>query len=453
MASPPPQYALLDAHPEKGLVALAVPMIVAFLFQTGFNIVDTIFVGRLGADAIAGVSLAFPFQMFVIAVGSGLGIGAQSLIARCLGAGRTREAHSAAAQALLLAVVSGVITTALGILSLRALLSLLSPPPGAYAYGVEYLFVILSGSMFVYLNIISNAILRGEGDTRRPMKFMATAAVINTVLDPIFIFTFGWGVAGAAVATVVSRAIVTGLALHYLFFSKRTTVRPAVGARLADIPVLGRIVDVGLPASLSQLAMSLSLFFLNGIVSPYGRDALAAFGLGFRVESVVFLPMIGMASAFVSAVGYFKGSGQQEKIRHIHRYSMRFLVGFMCLCSLTFFLFPDIILSVFTDEAGVLAMGRTYLRVLCLFYPVLPLSFLAASGFQGMGKGYPSLFLALIRSGFVSVPCALLFTTYLGLPLPYVWLSIALGDLLSSLVGHAWFMTALRERLPDEGGR
>ncbi len=116
----------------------------------------------------------------------------------------------------------------------------------------------------------------------------------------------------------------------------------------------------------------------------------------------------------------------------------------MCACSLVFFIFPDVILRVFTDEQGVLSIGRTYLRVLCVFYPLLPFSLLAASGFQGLGKGYPGLFLALIRSGFVSVPFAILFTMVLGKPVAYIWLSIALGDALSALVGHAWFMREMR---------
>jgi putative MATE family efflux protein len=449
-----PQYALLDAHPSQGLLKLAIPMIIAFLFQTGFNIVDTIFVGRLGADAIAGVSLAFPFQMFVIALGSGFGIGAQSLIARSIGANRMRDANSAAGHALFLAVVSGALTTIIGLASMDALISSLDPPAEVYEYGMEYLGTILLGSLFIYLNVISNAVLRGEGDTKRPMKFMATAAVINTILDPIFIFTFGWGVEGAALATVISRIVVTGMVFHYLFVKRGAAVQPNLRGFTVDASILRRIVDVGVPASLSQLALSLSLFFLNDIISPFGRDALAAFGLGFRVESVVFLPMIGLSSAFVSAVGYFRGSSQPQKIRLIHRYSLRLLIAFMCLCSVVFFFLPDIILRIFTDEQGVLSIGRTYLRVLCVFYPLLPFSMLAASGFQGLGKGYPGLFLALIRSGAVSVPCAMLFTMVLGWPLAYIWLSIALGDALSSIVGHAWFVKGLRayERSVGEKG-
>ncbi len=439
-----PQYAFLDAHPSQGLLKLAIPMVVAFLFQTGFNIVDTIFVARLGVDAIAGVSLAFPFQMFVIALGSGFGIGAQSLIARSLGASRMKDANAAAGHALLLAVVCGAITTVVGVLSVDFLLLSLDPPAEVYAYGIGYLSTIILGSLFIYLNIIGNAVLRGEGDTRRPMKFMATAAVINVILDPLFIFTFGWGVEGAAIATIVSRIVVTGMVLHYLFVRRSSVVQPRIRGFAVDTSILRRIIDVGFPASLSQMALSLSLFFLNDIISPFGRDAIAAFGLGFRVESVVFLPMIGLSSAFVSAVGFFKGSRQPEKIRYIHRYSLRLLVVFMCVCSLAFFIFPDLILRVFTDEPGVLSMGRTYLRVMCIFYPFLPFSLLAASGFQGLGKGYPGLFLALIRSGFVSVPLAVLFTLFLGKPVAYVWVSIAVGDFLSSIFGHVWFMRGLR---------
>jgi len=433
------RYRLLDEYPRKGIISLAMPMIIAFLFQTGFNIVDTIFVGRLGAEAIAGVSLAFPFQMFIISLCSGLGIGAQSLIARSIGASRKKDADRAAGHVIMMALFSSLVTTIVGLMASPALVQSLDASAEVSENCLSYLTPILMGSVFIYLNIMMNSVFRGEGDTKRPMYFMIFSAVLNIIMDPIFIFYLDLGVKGAAYATILARAVVTFIVFYYIFIRRGTYVSFSRDSFKLDIGIIKRIVDVGFPASLAQLAMSLSLFFLNDIVSPFGDEALAAFGIGFRVESVVFLPMIGFSGAFVSAIGFFKGSGQPHKIDIIHSYAIRLLVSFMLICSVIFFAVPEIIYAVFSNEPGVISLGKDYLRILALFYPVLPFSLLSAAGFQGMGKGYPSLILALVRSGCVSVPMAYYFTAALGRSVHYVWLAIAMGDLFSAVFGHLWF--------------
>jgi len=445
-------FVLLNKHPTKGLSRMAIPMILAFILQTAFNIVDTIFVGRLGASAIAGLSLAFPFQMFIIALGGGFGIGAQSLISRSIGAKKFVDADNAAEHALLLAVVSGVFTTCVGLLSIKYIIGTLGAPQEVSGLALDYLGIIMTGSIFIFLNIISNSILRGEGDTRRPMIFMGFAAILNIILDPIFIFTFGWGVSGAALATVLSRSIVTLLICYTLLIKNRSFVQFNLRHFSFNLHILRKIFNVGFPASMAQIAMSLSLFFLNDILAPYGRDALAAFGLGFRVESIVFLPMIGLSGAFVSAVGFFKGSKQMDKIDVIMHYSLKVLVIFMCICTIVFFLFPIPLLRIFTDEAGVLSIGREYLRILSPFYILLPLSLLSAAGFQGIGKGYPAFLLALLRSGLVSVPLALYLTHVRNYGVASVWWAIVLGDVISAAVGYMWFkhdLTRLKNQIKE----
>ncbi|HOP08660.1 MAG TPA: MATE family efflux transporter [Candidatus Methanofastidiosa archaeon] len=439
------RYRLLDSNPKKGIISLAMPMIIAFLFQSGFNIVDTIFVGRLGYSAIAGVSLAFPFQMFIISISAGLGIGAQSLIARSIGRSRKEDADRAAGHVIVLALIFGAITTSIGLLISPALVSSLDASEDVVDNCLLYLTPILAGSVFIYLNMVMNSVFRGEGDTKRPMYFMAISAVMNIVLDPIFIFYLDYGVSGAAYATVLSRITAILIILYYILIKKSTYVSFVKDSFKLKIGTIKNIIDVGLPASLAQTAMSLSLFFLNDIVSPFGDEALAAFGVGFRVESLVFLPMIGFSNAFISAVGYFKGSGQPHKIKTIHTYTIKLLIMFMVFCSILFYTMPDIIYAIFTNEANVISIGEGYLRILALFYPIMPFSLMSAAGFQGIGKGYPSLVLALVRSGCVSVPMAYYFTVVAGGSIRYIWLAIAMGDLFSAVFGHIWFKIEQRK--------
>lgn len=440
-------FALLDADPKKGIIRLAIPMVAAFFFQTCFNLVDTFFVGKLGADAIAAVGLAFPVQMFIIAIASGLGIGAQSYIARSYGANDTKTASRVAEHTVILALVVGIITSVVGLLTIETVIGVLGAPEAAYRFSIDYLSVILGGSIFIYMNMMLDSILRGEGDTKRPMIFMGTGALLNIVLDPIFIFTLGMGVRGAAIATILSRICITAAIVYFLLISSRAQTKLNMRKFRFSWPIVRRIIDVGIPASLSQVAISVVMFLMNNVLSLFGSPALATFGVGIRVESLIFMPMIGLSSAFVSAVGYFRGSGRIDQVKGIYWFCVRSLLVLMVVCGIFFYAVPDWIFRIFTDDAAVIANGVEYLRIFVFGYPLLPMSIIASAGFQGMGRGMPPLILVIIRSGMVSLPLAYICTFILGYGLWTVWAAITLGDILSGTIGHMWLFHYLNAEL------
>jgi putative MATE family efflux protein len=452
------KYALLDARPYRGLLKLAAPLMLAFGIQTMFNVVDTIFVGRIGPDAIAGVSLSFPVQMIMVAIAGGMGIGAQSLIARAIGAKNLTSADNAAEHGMLMALMAGVATTVIGLLSISFVISALGATPSVTGYALDYINIILFGAPFIFGALMGDSILRGEGNTKMSFYFMGSAAIINVVLDPLFIFGLGWGVKGAAVATVFARGITMGALAYYLFVYKGSFVQFRFSSFRWSRGIIGQIIGVGIPASLSQLSYSVSLFFMNSILATYGSDALAAFGIGFRIESIAFLPMIGMAGAFVSSVGYFTGGGKMERLRSIQLFAYGFLIFFMSACALLFYIVPDAIYGIFTDAESVITIGETYLRINVLAYPVIPLSIVSAAGFQGIGRGVPPFFIALLRSWLIVIPLSWYNAFIVGGALTNIWYAMVIGHTASAAVGAAWLGLQMRRlekrkeagKIPDQ---
>jgi len=442
----------LERRPYAGLLKLAYPLVIAFSVQTGFNVVDTIFVGRLGSDAIAALSLAYPFQMIMYAIGGGLGIGAQSLISRSIGAKRIQDAENASVHSLFLGLVCGVLTAVLGLVLVSSVLGLFGAPESVNALSLDYLNVVIGGSVVFYIMFSLDSILRGEGTTKLSMYFMAASALLNILLDPIFIFGLGLGVQGAAIATVLARAIVTLAMFDFVLLRKRNLIHMELSRFNYSGNIIRQIVGIGIPASLTQLSYSLSLFAMNTILALYGAEAIATFGIGFRIESMAFLPMFGMAGGFVSAIGYFKGSGNFQKLISLKNFAYGSTVLFMSICAIVFFVFPGTIYRIFTDSPSVIGMGRDYLMINVLVYPLVPFTSISAAGFQGLGRGNPPFIIALMRSWFVVIPLSWLFSFHLGLEITYIWWSMVVGNTISAILGGAWFYTEARKigmRAPD----
>ncbi|MDH7593960.1 MAG: MATE family efflux transporter [Methanomicrobiales archaeon] len=433
--------ALLRGDPKTAIRRLSGPMIIAMLLMAIYNLADAIWVAGLGADALAGVGFVTPLFMILIGLSNGLGAGATSVVARRIGARDREGADGAATHALVLALVASLVLMMILILFLQPILLLFGAGP-VIGFAQEYGRIVFLGTVFFLAVQMAYAVLRAEGDTRRTMYAMAVSSVLNMVLDPILIYGAGMGVAGAALATVISIASVMGVLSYWFFVRRDTYVRLSLRSFSLDMHTFRAILGVGLPASLEYLLMSVMAIAINAIlVTIAGTDAVAIYTSGWRIVMFAIVPLIGIATSVVSVSGAAYGAREYAKIRTIHSYAITLgvLIG-MATSSLTYFLAPWItLLFTYTSESAPLAGGFiVFFHTMCLFYPFVPLGMFSSSVFQGTGHGLVSLGINFLRT----LAFIILISYVLGVTLGYgamgVYFGIVLGNILGGSVGFLW---------------
>jgi putative MATE family efflux protein len=432
--------AILTGDPKKAIVALSVPMIIAMLLMSSYNVVNAIWVVGLGSDALAAVGFMTPVFMVLLGLGTGIGAGATSAIARKIGAGDRTGAGNGAVHALLLSlVVSAIITLPLVIWAEP--LAILFGAGDTAGLAVAYGQVLFAGSFFILFVNIAYGVLRAEGDAKRTMYAMVAASLLNIVLDPILIYGFGLGIAGAAWGTVISLAAAS-IVLCYWFFIKRDTY--VCLSRQVFTPsrmMVSDILYVGIPASVEYLLMSALSIVLNlMLVMVATTDAVAVFSVGFRVVSYGIVPIVAIGTAVVSVAGTAYGAKQFAKIRISHTFSILFgLAIALCVSSITW-IFASPIASIFSysQESAHLYPGiAAFIGVMCFFYPFVPLGLLSASVFQGVGKGPTSLVLTFMRSLVFALVFAYLFAFPLGMGEQGVWWGMVAGEMAGGLLAFS----------------
>jgi len=420
----------------KTILVTSLPMVFAFLLHSAFNLVDAYFVGQLSAEALAAVSVGFPVVFMMIALASGLGVGTTSLIARKVGKKDIKGAGEAAEHALLMAVVLVLFFTVAGLLSAGTLFDMMGIEAEVKELALEYINIILLGSVAMFLAMTANSIIRGEGEMMFPMAVMGFAAILNMVLDPIFIFDLGLGVRGAALATVISRVVGLSILAGYII-QERTWVRLKFHRFRFNMSHVKGILSVGIPQSLSNFSMSVGIFLLTIIVADFGTEAIAAFGIGFRLDSIALLPGLGVMMAVVSLVGQNVGAGRYDRAEEMTIKAGVMAVVFMSAIGLFFFLFSEQIVSVFNSDPLVVAYGSSMLRILPLSYLLMGLGMAVSGAFMGSGHARPALAITFLRVIVLSVPLAYVLSRSMGVE--GIWLGIMISSIIASVIGIAWF--------------
>ncbi len=417
------------------LLRLSVPAIIAFTFQTMFNFVDRLFVSRLGAVELGALGMAFTVQSILIAIGSGTGIGASSLIARFIGAGKRERANNAAEHTLLVILGLSILFSVAGPLVSRPLFVLLGASEQMLPYVLGYINIILYGSLFQFFSMIGNGILRGEGNTVTPMRVMMAGTLTNIVLDPLLIFGLGpfpaLGVQGAAIATVTGRAVSCVVLASSLFGGKNVVVPNLKTFRYEGSLIRG-IFGVGGPTMVGQLANSLGLSLLFVLLRPYGDMAKSAFTLGFTYQQVAVLPIIGIAQGTLTMTGQNFGARNAGRVKEVAWKSLLFCVALMSAFAVTMIAGRGAFVRVFSKVDEVIRIGRSMLLIFALGFPFLAGRFVLSSFFQGLGKGFTALLLNLSYI-ILAVPLALLLSRAIGID--GIWSAVTLGNLCSALIG------------------
>jgi putative MATE family efflux protein len=438
---------LLTGDPKTAIRKLSLPMMAAMLFMSVYNLINAIWVAGLGSDALAAVGFMTPVFMIFIGLGNGLGAGVSSVVARRIGSRNRPGAESAAMHGLLMGAAISVILTIPLVLFTESIAVILGA--GAVApLAAEYGRILFIGAIFILFNNIAYAILRGEGDTKRTMYAMAFSSVLNAVLDPILIYWAGLGIAGAAIATVISIVSVTLVILYWFFGKKDTYLSITTKGFTPDRMVSRDILGVGLPASVEYLLMSTLSIIINAIlVMVAGTDAVAVYTSGWRLLMFAIIPDIAIATILISVIGAAFGARKYGNLSIAQGYAIR--LGIMiagAMAAIIFIFAPEIALLFTYSESTAYLTPRiaSFLRVISLLLVFIPAGMMSLSVFQGTGRGFTSLVINIFRSlAFVAV-FVVLFGIVLGYGETGVWFGIVLGNILGSTVAYLWARVYIR---------
>ncbi len=438
---------IFSKKPKKALWTLAIPILAGMSIQTIYTTVDMIYIGRLGGKAIAAVAFNMPLLFFVLGLSMGLGSGVTASIARFIGASDKINADNSAEHALLMASIISVIMVLTGLLYGKQMLVILGTTPELINIAWSYLRVITIGLFFMVFSGFFRSILAGEGDMKTPMIITAIGTGLNIILDPIFIFVLGYGVPGAAIATVISQAIVFSIFI-YLFLIKEHTY---VTFRLRDFSfsryIIYDIIKVGVPASMAMIIMSAGQAVFNKILVSYSAYSVAAFQIGGRIDVVIFLPIMAIATALTTLVGMFYGAKDFENVKFIIKYGMLRSVFITTIGSIIIFILAPLIVKGFSNEPEIQQIAVTYLRLIVFIYPLISIAMTSGRVMQGLGLGVPMLVTTIIRVLGVSVPLALIFNYVLYKPIEWMWYAMMIATVIAVATAGLWLRFALKRRM------
>jgi putative MATE family efflux protein len=404
------KFLLSEEKVSKALVLLAVPSIIAMLTTALYNFVDTLFVSMLKSTAmIAAVTVSFPMVMIMSAIGQGIGIGAGSLISRQLGKKDYGSVERSVFTGMLMAIVFSALGMALLIGNLPTILPWFGATPDALDYSVRYAMWMIIGMSGIVLNMTMNNILRAEGDVKFPMFAIMLGALLNIILDPIFMFDWGLnlGLDGAAIATIVSQYISTAVLVLRLT-GKDTVVRWKITRWLFDIKIAYEIFALGIALFFRQALVSFSMMFINSAAANYGTNLVAAIGLAMRTMMIINYVLIGYAQGFQPFAGYNYGAKNFGRLKESLSLSIRWSTMFLTAMTLMLVLFARPIMSIFTDSEEVIYYGSRMFYAICLALPFMGFYQIHMVLFQSLGKAKEAFILSVARQGIFFLPMILI---------------------------------------------
>jgi putative MATE family efflux protein len=433
----------LLGEPKKAILKLSSPMIIAMLVQTFYNIADGFWVAGLGADALASIGLFFPFFFIIVSLSVGIGVGGSSAISRRIGAGHKKDADNTAEHAIILGfIVSIIIVTAIFPFLSKIMKGFSGGNEKVTSMAIDYSRVVFLGTPILIFSNIASAILRGEGDAKRAMYGTLTGSILNVILDPIFIYTFKMGVTGAAIATVLSMVISSLIFAYWMFSQKVTYLDISINNFKYNGRILGEILSVGIPSTLAQLSMAISMIILNKIVVLVGQtDGVAIFTSGWRIVMIATTPILGMGTGVTAVTGAAYGAKNKEKLKTAFFYAVKSGLFLEVFIAAIVFLFAKEISHIFTYSKEAARISEELIRFLkttTLFYLFLPFSILTSAMFMGVNRGIQSLIVTIIRTFLFQIPLAYILGAYFNLGLRGVWWGIVGGNILSAFITFFW---------------
>ncbi len=432
------------------LFKFSIPAIIGMLVNALYNVVDRIYIGHgVGALGIGGTTIAFPVMLIMMAFAMLIGVGANSLVAIRLGENKKEEAEGIFGNALVLLIISSLLITVIGLITLEPFLKLLGASDQILPYAKDYMQIILLGGGFQSIGMGMNNFIRSEGNPRIAMYTMLIGALINTVLDPIFIFVFHWGMRGAAIATILSQAVSAFWVLAY-FLRGKSLLKIRMKNLKLKASYVGHIIALGLAPFAMQLAASVLNFIMNRRLGEFGGDiAISGMGIVNSIVTLMIMPLFGINQGAQPIIGYNYGAKKYDRVKEAYKYAVIFATVIVVIGWIATRLFPLQLVYLFNkeDDSLITFSKEAILRVL-MFLPLIGFQIVSSNYFQAIGKPMHSALLGLSRQVLILIPALLILPQFYGLT--GVISAGPLSDVISSVVTGIFIMIEMRKLRTDQ---
>lgn len=425
---------------EKLMFEMSIPAMISMIIQSLYNVISNIFVAMLGETEFTAVTLVFPIQLLIIALGVGTGVGLNSLISRRLGERNFKEANMAATHGLLLSFVNWLFFLIFGLFFSTSFISAFTDNPKIIEDGASYCTIITVFSIFIFIQINIEKMLQATGNMIFPMMCNILGAVSNIILNPILIFGLlgapKMGVMGSAVATIIAQFLAMSMGLVLLFAYKHEVHINLKNFKI-DWMTLKNIYAVGLPSIIMQSISSVMIFGLNSILISFSESAVAVLGVYYRLQSIIFMPVFGLMQGAMPIFGYNFGARNKDRLMHAFKLSMKIALIIMIIGMIIFQLFPIPLLKLFSASEEMIDIGVRALRIISTCFIFAAIGIMTSTLFQAINHGVLSAIVSLLRQLLLILPTAWLLARFFGLD--YVWFAFPLAESFSLLASLLFF--------------
>ena len=439
---------MITGDPKKAIVKLAIPMMLSMLLIMFYNLADSIWVAGLGADALAAIGFITPLFMVLVGLGNGIGSGANSLIARYIGSKNYSQANNAALHGILLSVVISLIFTVLIEVFMNPILVAMGAGK-TIGIAEQYSYIIF-GFLFIFVySGVASSIFRAEGDMKRATIAIAVTAVMNIILDPIFIYVLNLGIAGAAWATVISASL-SCIIMSYWMWGKRDLYLDLSPKNFDyQSSMITDIMQVAIPSTLETIIFSILAVIINSmLVIIAGTTAVAVYTASMRIVQLAMIPLIGLGTAVLTVAGVSYGAGNPNNLKIAHTYSIKLGFAISIILGILMFVCSSYLASIFSYTAASVSLApeiASAISVLSLFVLAIPHGIMSSMMFQGIGKGINSLLITLLRSLILETVFAYIFSFIFGWGLTGIYAGVILGCFVGGTIGFIWARIFIRE--------
>lgn len=437
------KHNLTEGSILKSLIVLAVPIIFANILQTAYQLTDTFWVGRLGTDAVAAVSISFPVIFLIISLGAGLAMAGTILVAQYKGRNDQKAVNHITSQTLMMVVVISVILATIGYLLSPLLIKLMGVETGVYANAVSYMKVSFIGMIFMFIYMVFQSLMRGVGEVKIPVYIVLGTVILNLFLDPLFIFGYGFipafGVSGAAMATIATQSLAAIIGIM-LLIKGRYQIQLHLKDLKPDMPLIKKMFKLGFPASIEQSTRALGMTIMIFLVATFGTITLAAYGIGTKILSFVIIPAMGLSMATSTLVGQNMGAKKLDRVEKVVKLSSLASFVFLTLAGIIVFFFASQISAIFIPgEIETIQSSALFIKIMALTFGFIGVQMALSGALRGTGNTMVSMILSIISLWILRFPLAYILSMHTNLAEVGLWIAFPAANVIAAIVTISWF--------------